>query len=652
MRWADQLVVVVLVLGVLARRFGESWSESLVAATPWSKLRSFATLSEVTKCQVTQMARTPDDNNDGSNVVLASTVAGPKDAVQDPPQRLCKVRHHLWNDWTIFHRSSSEWQHLMACRQRPPMPEVQKVWSSGSKNHLQAPIELQNQNLGPAVKNIQILPSTNQMGLASMQTGVSRRTFFSPQLTLLLLARKALWYEFHSLPESRLPTEVWGWILEDIYDKSTLETPLVRECRISVHKLYSDHPDWSFSTDTPYILLNALFGRLFRFTGLRLLDASNIPFAQPRLNILCRLPHLPELRVSGCTVTLGEPSAPIPETLNVSNFVLWHYSESELGRGEEHWIPLLHPEHLHILQLSFKPRFMARAVHTLPSFPNVHTFTASFIDTTPSQNWTIMSRFPGVRILILRGEGFDTDAISQEAAAVFPRFQEYYGPHQALSCSRPEDLLTRIQGMPVHNIASFNAKFKQFDMSAFFFQQSSVVELLPQLRELVFNIVVTARFRLFNHEVDEVHDLPDGEVVDDNGVSDSIRCDFEVSTFFLELSAAPFLPLGLERFAIHWESDEDNELSAYILPDFAKICDEFVVRCLGLIWVWFNGIYSMFEWWLMSNGRVKELIGKNFGKCGFLPCFRVQLMLHNIADVFWQCDDAGILDVWGWDYNY
>ncbi|KAJ6484000.1 hypothetical protein C8R45DRAFT_1075303 [Mycena sanguinolenta] len=54
-----------------------------------------------------------------------------------------KVRHHLWNDWTIFHRSSSEWQHLMACRQRPPMPEVQKVWSSSSKNHLQAPIELQ-----------------------------------------------------------------------------------------------------------------------------------------------------------------------------------------------------------------------------------------------------------------------------------------------------------------------------------------------------------------------------------------------------------------------------------------------------------------------------------------------------------------------------
>ncbi|KAF7360998.1 hypothetical protein MSAN_01130000 [Mycena sanguinolenta] len=509
-----------------------------------------------------------------------------------------------------------------------------------------------------------------------------------------------------TLPEFRFPNEVWGEILENVYNESTLKsfsltchafcgisrprlfsritfTPyairdlnstgpvllpsptevdrridrlnflcstriasLVRECRVSVHKLYTDVTDWSFSTDTPYILLNALFGRLFHFTGLRLLDTYNILLTQPRLNILCRLPHLSELRVSGGIVTPGEPSGPpSPGTLHVSNFQLWHYSESELGHGEQHWIPLLHPDRLRVLSMTFKPRFTAHAVHTLPSFPNVHTLEATFDGTTASQNSTIMSRFPGARIFILRGEGFDTDAVSLQAGAVFPQLREYYGPHQALSillpsapiltriqtrCSRPEDLLIRIRGIQAHKITSFNAKFTQFDMAAF----NKIVELLPQLRELVFNIVVTDTFLLFKHEVEDVDDLPDGEVVDDN-VGDYIRYDFEVSSFFFELSAAPFLPFGLERFAIHWESaEEDNELSAYKIPDFAKIRDTLVARCPGLTWLWFNGIYFMFEWRLMPNGAVKELIVKNS------------------SDVVRQCGDFGILDEWDWDYNY
>ncbi|KAF7361003.1 hypothetical protein MSAN_01130500 [Mycena sanguinolenta] len=351
-----------------------------------------------------------------------------------------------------------------------------------------------------------------------------------------------------ALPESRLPNEVWGQILENVweYDKSTLKSfsltcrafcgisrprlfskirfipyatikgalllpsptavnacierldflcsngiaPLVRQCHIFPHKSYYDDTEWSFSTDTPYLLLDALFERLSRFTGLQRLDVFRIPLTQSRVDILFHLPHLSELHVSTCTVTPGDPIALSLKALQLSDFELCH--DSELEHGADYWIPLLHPGHLRTLKTAFVPRFMHHAVHTIPSFPNVHTLKAIIHDTISSQNLTI--KFPGVRVFKLWGKGLNIEADAGRVTVVFPHLEEYYGPYEALplfltstltriqtECPSPEDFLTRIQVIHGDKITSLNAKFEAFDNTAF----DDIVKLLPHLRELL-----------------------------------------------------------------------------------------------------------------------------------------------------------------------
>ncbi|KAJ7921516.1 hypothetical protein B0H13DRAFT_2416081 [Mycena leptocephala] len=208
-----------------------------------------------------------------------------------------------------------------------------------------------------------------------------------------------------------------------------------------------------------------------------------------------------------------------------------------------------------------------------------------------------MSKFPGVRILKLWGKGLDTDAVAVQAVPVFPHLEEYYGSYQALplflaattltriqtKCSRPEDLLIRIQGIQGHKITSFNAKFTKFDNAVF----NKIVKLLPQLTELIFTVVVPNTSSLFTRVIYDDRKLPKGEIVDGRYDDEGVRSGFAVwlsslhpisipqilnllqlSAFFLKLADAPFLPYGLERLAIHWECYEEfyDLLSSYKLP--------------------------------------------------------------------------------------
>ncbi|KAJ7830391.1 hypothetical protein B0H13DRAFT_2433663 [Mycena leptocephala] len=354
-----------------------------------------------------------------------------------------------------------------------------------------------------------------------------------------------------------------------------------------------------------------------------------------RVDILFRLPHLSYLDVNSCTVTPGGHIQPSAQALHVSHFHLCHNSEVE--HGEDYWIPLLHPDHLRVLKTAFEPRFMRRTVHTISSFPNVHKLEPITHNTTPSQNLTVMSKFPGVRILKLWGKGLDTDAVAVQAVPVFPHLEEYYGSYQALplfltattltriqtKCSRPEDLLIRIQGIQGHKITSFNAKFTKFDNAAF----NKIVKLLPQLTELIFTVVVPNTSSLFTRVIYDDRKLPKGEIVDGRYDDEGVRSGFALSAFFLKLADAPFLPYGLERLAIHWECYEEfyDLLSSYKLPDFPHMRDTLVARCPGLRWLWFSGIYFRFEWRdPMPDGTVKEYIGKNFmdAYCQFPDIFR------------------------------
>jgi hypothetical protein len=127
-----------------------------------------------------------------------------------------------------------------------------------------------------------------------------------------------------------------GLLLERInFLSSTNIAPFVRFCDIGAVRLWQSGTKWSFSTDSSYILLDALFERLVCFTGLQRLNAHQIHFTQARLDVLCRLP-LSELAIIWCTVAPGERIVPSPQALRVSRFRLVHDNRLE-GDNDHHF---------------------------------------------------------------------------------------------------------------------------------------------------------------------------------------------------------------------------------------------------------------------------------------------------------------------------
>ncbi|KAF7360999.1 L-aminoadipate-semialdehyde dehydrogenase [Mycena sanguinolenta] len=363
---------------------------------------------------------------------------------------------------------------------------------------------------------------------------------------------------------------------------STEIAPFVRECHI-----LGQHPSrywsqWTFSTDAPYILLDALFERLVRFTGLQMLYPCRISLTQPRLDILLRLQHISKLCIVYCTV-VPKQHIPLPPAVHLSEFHLWDRTD--------YWIPLLDPDYLRVLSVTLDSDSIRRAVQTIPTLPNVHRLSASSNNMTSSQSLTFLSKFPGLRILSLwhYGSAIDIDVVV-EMEAMFPHLQEYYGCCQALSLFRgstalrrmqtnlasPQDFLIRIQAIQGLTITSLHATFTMLDNAVF----NEIVKFLPQLTELLLIISVEDISTLFEHEIYGDGELPGNEVLDGK-CGDYVRSGFTVSTFFLELSNVPALPPGLERLAISWEFNEDEfseQYSSYEIPDFADNLDTLVAK--------------------------------------------------------------------------
>ncbi|KAJ7185810.1 hypothetical protein C8R46DRAFT_1343003 [Mycena filopes] len=448
-------------------------------------------------------------------------------------------------------------------------------------------------------------------------------------------------------PEERVPNELWLEILKNLFesDRETLYNfsvvshtfrshlerlafwtspevaPFVRYCDIWAHqeryKESKEQAEWSFPTDTPYILLDALFERLAQFTGLKQLHAHHIHFTQTRVDILCRLPIVPfELGIYWCSVTPGERIDSSPRALRVSDFILGHSRKSD--DGADYWFPLLHPEHLRSLDTEFDSRCIGRT-DGIPLFPNVHKLTAQ-PHPTPSQNRVILSKFPAVRVLNILGmTGELSLGISAQTPPILPLLREYTGPHQVLRMLTPAatlthlrtskcshmGLVTTLQGIGPNNIVSFHTSFSLFDSTIL----GTLVELLPHLTEFVIHIIVDAIGPWFarGHRDLNKFRLKDDEIVDGK-FGDTYRVDFQPSMFFLALSNTPALPSGLERLAISWECYDLHyqELSAYRLPKFVELRDALVKRCPRLAWVFFHGYYYRFEWRITPDGAVKE----------------------------------------------
>ncbi|KAJ7716686.1 hypothetical protein B0H16DRAFT_1898223 [Mycena metata] len=394
----------------------------------------------------------------------------------------------------------------------------------------------------------------------------------------------------------------------------------VRHCDIDpLHEFWKPKDEWHFLADSPYILLDALFGRLAHFTGLQRLNAWRVHFTQARVNVLCHLPILSELEIRFCSVPSGERIDPFPQALRVSKFSV--LSDKEPEYGGDHWIPLLHRDQLHSLITDINSRLIGRAADAFPSFPNVQELTVSLELPIPSQNLTILSKFPAVRILKIRR---NTDVLAlgllPPPSPIFPLLRDYGGPHQYLpmllpfatlthlkiSRCTPQNLIATLEGVGgTDGIVSFHAQFSQLTSAAFY----TIVKLLPRLTELEIRIVLGSTGHMFKRRIDlDDFKLREGEIM--GGEEDyEVRTGFKPSAFFETLPAASILPPGLEHLAISWEcesNDDFDQLSAYKLPNFEQLRNALITRCPALRWLCLDGQYFMFQWRIAADGVVEK----------------------------------------------
>ncbi|KAJ7614288.1 hypothetical protein DFH06DRAFT_134417 [Mycena polygramma] len=398
--------------------------------------------------------------------------------------------------------------------------------------------------------------------------------------------------------------------------------PLVRSCEIDESWSNRNSSDWTYNAVDPYVLLDAVFERLPHFMCLQQLTARHLHFTQNGINILSRLPPLTRLAVSLCRVALHEHIKPHLHTLRVSDFDLSPgYNRPP---GNDFWIPMLQPQDLRSLRVSFDACCMGRQISDIPLFPNVQRLEASMDFPTPADNLAILAKFPAVRILRLRGKELLETAVSPCSPAIFPALREYSGPYQSLPlfsvaeslthfttshCS-PQELISRIQGIQ-SNITSVHVDFEKLNIAEF----NTLIALLPRLTELLIRIRVSSISDMFKRETYNVKKLAKDMVVHGR-YGDGLRTGFKPSAFFLTLPNVPFLPPTLERLAIAWECYElldMEDFCAYKVPDFVKLRDTLRARCPRVKWLYLHGFYFMLEW-RDCDGKVSQRTAKNFLK--------------------------------------
>ncbi|KAF8143878.1 hypothetical protein K438DRAFT_1875094 [Mycena galopus ATCC 62051] len=422
-----------------------------------------------------------------------------------------------------------------------------------------------------------------------------------------------------------------GWSMKPSEDPGSPEA--LQALRESIKHVIDGDDPWSFP-DNPYILFDALFQRLGLFTGLEGIRADSLRFTQASVDILCRLPKLSELCIWWCGVAPGQSIRPTPRVLHVSRFTLMHNHSPEMLN--DHWLPLLHPDHLRVLWLDLSdtapcpyPFVPSISGSTFPSFPHVHKLIATTDLCYDEENWTVMSKFPAVRVFKLLDKAPDVG--SAQISAVFPRLSEYSGPPQALPVFRPARGLTRLDIARCHpdalipriehmnNITSLCVTFKNINTSEF----NKLMSLLPKLTELFIRVDVSKTSKMFEGKTADRGALADGAViVDENhkAVKDlqpgqKIRFGFKPATFFQNLRTAPSLSPALERLAISWECDLDEYegLSAYTVPDLLSLRDALRARCPQLTALWLDGFYFKCDW--RDPPSSQRLTRKYFARC-------------------------------------
>ncbi|KAJ6518285.1 hypothetical protein C8R47DRAFT_1312714 [Mycena vitilis] len=354
--------------------------------------------------------------------------------------------------------------------------------------------------------------------------------------------------------------------------------PLVRSCDVTP---MSQGPFYEKPTE-PYVLLDAFFERILRFTGLQRLTTSWVEFSSMAMSNLCRMPSLTNLYIERCRAERGEPE-PVPQALSLSSFSIHHGLRR--NDGLSHWVPSLHPQHLRELDLSCNPCVFGD-IETIPTFPLVHRLSMAMNLATMVRNRAIMAKFPAVRVFTMHGWGSLEDG-SQPAArhhnTPFPALEEYIGTYKTLSLFlAPANNITRVtivdgivhgviaqleRADSIANITAFRADFGE---TTNILQLCALFSLLPRLTALRLCISTGNPYG---------------------------------APFFHALADTAGLPPTLEHLALSWAFDQwIFDLNGFVsrppsaTPDQVHLRDAFLARCPALKTMWFDGHTFLYHW--------------------------------------------------------
>ncbi|KAJ7648456.1 hypothetical protein B0H17DRAFT_1215640 [Mycena rosella] len=340
------------------------------------------------------------------------------------------------------------------------------------------------------------------------------------------------------------------WLSDEI-------APFVRIC--SITPCDSTHwqnlrSDWEFSRkDDPYILLATLFDSLPRFTNVRRLVATLVPFTDIAVQNLGLLPNLTHLEVD--TVDMSKVTLDVVNLsrsrLAVSSF-MFRYEGREVhnfrkqdGTAMEKWLPTLRPDTLHHLDLPYQQPAFTR-IQFGAQFPRVNTLKFEWKHPT-ALNLDVLSKFPATEVLIIQVDewremeelqNYHHDIARTSPFQVLTSLKEYTGPLGLIPCFSPIPTLNRLtlshcnprDLLDLHghvptliNITSLSADFTQFSMA----NLQDLCRFFPSLTEL--RVVV-----------------------------DLTCVTFEAEEFFRTLCESSPLPATIKKSVIYWPSNKSN----------------------------------------------------------------------------------------------
>ncbi|KAJ7505895.1 hypothetical protein B0H11DRAFT_2272646 [Mycena galericulata] len=384
--------------------------------------------------------------------------------------------------------------------------------------------------------------------------------------------------------------------------------PFVRSCSISPWKhLRPDWGLWIFSvTDTPHIILDPFFENLWKFTGLRTLHSRVVGFTQTGVANLCRLPSLADVRLDQWDGVDEQPIDTTSLELYVSRFAFRRRGDSEAEDGGDIWVPLLRPERLRELEMVWIPNRLAETLDRIPPFPHVYKLTTGMYLSTMSQNFSILSHFPGVEIFSMRGWGEVQDGPGPrlQASTVLPRLKEYTGPCQTVSIfltkstltritieyCKPQDFIAQLQGLRApENLTLLDVTFDDLEIPEF----DTICAFFTRITELRIKVVYYVEEGAFGDPPEE----------GDN---------YMATMFFKGLADASALPPALERLAIRWEfMYEDLENAPPVdpedIPSFDELHNVLLGHCPALTTLWLDGHDFLFRWRKAPDGADSEL---------------------------------------------